>query len=100
MIKAENINEHSTWKEITPGCEIYEGGTSKLIKTGEWRTMHPIIDEEKCMHCLLCVPYCPDSAIPVENGKRMPFDLDHCKGCGICGSVCPYHAITFIEEGR
>ena len=100
MIKAKDINEHSGWRKLTPGCEIYEGGTSKLTITGEWRTMRPIIDETKCMHCLLCSPYCPDSAIPVSGDKRLPFDLDHCKGCGICASVCPYHAIEMVEEGK
>jgi pyruvate ferredoxin oxidoreductase delta subunit len=28
------------------------------------------------------------------------FDLDHCKGCGICASVCPKDAIEMVEEGK
>lgn len=96
--KAENINEQTPWQEITPGGEIYEGGTSKLVKTGEWRSMVVVWEPEKCKQCLLCAPFCPDSSIPVQDGKRGAFDLDHCKGCGICYTVCPFEAIRFEKE--
>lgn len=94
-----NINEKSTWQEITPGLAIYEAATSREFMTGEWRTSTPVVDEDKCRQCLLCVPYCPDSCIPVVDKKRMPIDYDHCKGCGICVKACPFGAIT-MKEGR
>ncbi len=28
------------------------------------------------------------------------FDLDHCKGCGICAAQCPTECIEMVEEGR
>lgn len=99
MKKAENIKETSTWQELTPGCEIYEPGTAAQFSTGEWRTMTPVWHPAKCKQCLLCAPYCPDSSIPVEDGKRKNFDYDHCKGCGICFKVCPFKAISFGKEG-
>jgi pyruvate ferredoxin oxidoreductase delta subunit len=40
----------------------------------------------------------PASAIPVKDGKRLDFDMDHCKGCGICVKACPFKAIEFIKE--
>ncbi len=95
--RAEEINEHSTWQEMTVGCEIYEGGTSRLTKTGEWRSKVPVWHAERCKQCLLCAPYCPDSSIPVAGRKRLDFDFDHCKGCGICYKVCPFHAIDWEE---
>ena len=52
---------------------------------------------DKCRQCLLCAPVCPDSSIPVKNGKRLDFDYDHCKGCGICAKACPFGAITMKE---
>ena len=96
--KAENINEQSPWQEMTPGGEIYEGSTSRLTKTGEWRSNRPVWDPQKCRQCLLCAPFCPDSSIPVKAGKRVDFDYDHCKGCGICWKVCPFEAITMEQE--
>lgn len=100
MIKASSINERSTWEELTPGAEIYEPATSRLVMTGEWRTLTPVLDTEKCRQCLMCVPYCPDCSIPVKEGKRLPTDLDYCKGCGICAKVCPFHAIGMEKEER
>lgn len=98
FIKAETINEQSPWQEMTPGGEIYEGGTSRLTRTGEWRSNRPVWDPQKCRQCLLCAPFCPDSSIPVKDGKRTDFDFDHCKGCGICWKVCPFQAITMEQE--
>lgn len=97
--RAEFINEMTPWQELTEGLQIYESATSRQFHTGEWRTNTPVWDAEKCKHCLLCVPYCPDSSIPVSGGKRQDFDLDHCKGCGICAKACPFTAIT-MKEGK
>lgn len=95
MIKEElhKLGEQVTWHDITEGCNIYIGGTSKYFNTGEWRTDTPVFIAEKCKQCLLCTPACPDSAIPVADKKRLDFDFDHCKGCGICAKVCPFGAI-------
>ena len=60
----------------------------------------PVWESDKCKQCLLCAPFCPDSSIPVQDGKRLGFDLDHCKGCGICWKVCPFQAIHMEEEVR
>ncbi len=97
--KARDIDETTPWQEMTIGGEIYEGGTSALVNTGDWRTMVPVFHAEKCTNCMLCVPYCPDSSIPVKDGKRLDFDFMHCKGCGICYKVCPCKAISLEKEG-
>lgn len=91
----KNINVSCIYKELTPAGNIYGSGNSEQFITGDWRTNRPVWDETKCKQCLLCVPVCPDSSIPVTNSKRIDFDFNHCKGCGICIKVCPFSAIAF-----
>ena len=98
--RAQDINEKITGQEVTTGAEIYEPATSLLVETGDWRVMMPVFKEDKCKHCMLCVPFCPDSSIPVKDGKRLDFDFKHCKGCGICVKVCPFDAIDFVKEEK
>ena len=82
------------WRELTEGMVIAGAGTSREFNTGGWSTDKPVFLEEKCRQCLLCVPVCPDSCIPVVDYKRGEFDYGHCKGCGICVKSCPFGAIT------
>ncbi len=91
------INETTPWEDLTEGLMMFAGGTSKTFHTGEWRTDTPVFLESKCKQCMLCVPVCPDSCIPVVNNRRLQFDYDHCKGCGICAKVCPFDAIVMKE---
>jgi len=100
MIYVKDANLNLTWKEIKTGGTIQEGGTSLQVNTGDWRTMIPAYIKENCKQCLLCFPVCGDSAIPIEDGKRLDFDFKHCKGCGICFKVCPFGAITFEKEDK
>ena len=97
---ANDMTPSVTWKDITPGCNIYEGGTSVTVETGDWRTERPVIDFAKCKQCLLCVPVCPDMSIPVKDGKRGDFNYFFCKGCGVCSNVCPFGAITMVPEEK
>ena len=91
------LDVNCSWKDLTEGMQIYEGGTSKYFNTGEWASIKPVFVEDKCVQCLLCAPCCPDSAIPVKDSRRTAFDYDHCKGCGICVKACKFGAI--IMEG-
>ncbi|SET17625.1 pyruvate ferredoxin oxidoreductase delta subunit [Natronincola peptidivorans] len=94
------INEEIKWKDICPGGTVAYPGSADLFKTGDWRSMKPVFKAGECKQCLLCVPVCPDSSIPVKDKKRLDFDFDHCKGCGVCVKVCPFNAIDFIKEGK
>ena len=86
------------WKELPAGGIIEKGGNAEEYKTGGWRTFKPIIDSEKCINCLQCWINCPDSSIITKDGKFGDFDYDHCKGCGICASVCPVKCIKMEKE--
>ena len=87
------------WQDTVPGAGVVGGGTSYEVETGEWRVDCPEFIEEKCKQCLMCAPACPDSAIPVKDGKRGEFDFAHCKGCGICAKACPFGAIVMHKGG-
>lgn len=74
-------------------------------KTGDWRSLRPVIDRKKCIPmvknkpaCYLCWLYCPEGVI--RAGVEVTIDLDYCKGCGICAEECPPRAISMIREDR
>ncbi len=94
------ITPQTPWKAMPQGGTIIDAGNAHDFKTGDWRSMRPIWLKDKCKQCMLCWPVCPDSSIPVKDGKREDFDFDHCKGCGICVEVCPFDAIDFVGEGK
>jgi 2-oxoacid:acceptor oxidoreductase delta subunit (pyruvate/2-ketoisovalerate family) len=54
-----------------------------------------------CFECDNCYGVCPDNAvIKLGPGKRFRFDLDYCKGCGVCAAECPCGAIEMVPESN
>jgi NAD-dependent dihydropyrimidine dehydrogenase PreA subunit len=55
-----------------------------------------IIDQEICIDCESCIPYCPVEAITLSD-DRVDIDQDLCVECGVClrSAVCPVEA--FVE---
>jgi len=52
-----------------------------------------------CFECDNCYGVCPDNAVTkLGPGKRYQFNLDYCKGCGICVAECPCGAIRMEPE--
>ncbi|MCK4809586.1 MAG: 4Fe-4S binding protein [Candidatus Omnitrophica bacterium] len=86
------------WKEIPIGGLITEAGNAEKYDTGSWRSFKPVMDKDKCINCLFCWIYCPDSSILVSEGKVSGIDYKHCKGCGICAKVCPKKCIEMVKE--
>ncbi|MCD6352218.1 MAG: 4Fe-4S binding protein [Armatimonadetes bacterium] len=85
---------------MAPGGIIPQAGNAVYYETGGWRTYRPVRDDDKCIDCLFCWIYCPDDSIIMrdESVKGLGFDLDHCKGCGICAAVCPTNCIEMKLE--
>jgi len=65
-----------------------------------------IIDESErcfscgqCFNCGNCFMYCPDNAVKISPKTGLyEFDLDFCKGCGLCAKECPCHYIQMTLE--
>lgn len=90
--------EEPTWRELQVGCVISEPGNASQYKTGDWRSMRPVVDKEKCIRCGVCYLFCPDMAIYKNDEGFFVSDLYYCKGCGICARECFTGCISMIPE--
>ena len=52
----------------------------------------PILNDDKCTKCELCVKVCPYFAIDLLD--KITFDENKCFGCGLCISKCPTKALS------
>jgi Na+-translocating ferredoxin:NAD+ oxidoreductase subunit B len=56
-----------------------------------------LIDESRCIGCLMCIEACPVDAI-VGAAKRMHTVLtESCTGCELCLAPCPVDCIDMVE---
>ncbi len=78
---------------------VVPGGTSLEYKTGSWRDQQPVLNMELCKKCGMCESVCPDSAVH-EKSEIYRIDYDYCKGCGLCAYECPANAIQMIPEEK
>ena len=61
------------------------------------RTAVALIDEARCIGCMLCIKACPVDAI-VGAAKRMHTVLTaSCTGCDLCLPPCPVDCIDMVE---
>lgn len=97
-----NVENYDSWKpqDFPEGVCCPVGGNSFEYHTGGWRSMRPVWNPEKCKHCMICWMYCPDSCIQTEGGKMLGIGYDHCKGCGVCVTECPFAALELIPEAQ
>ncbi len=94
------------YDEVPMAGNIIEPGNAKKYLTGGWRAQRPIHNDDTCLWnkngtCGLCWIYCPDMAVKLieENGKySYEYNLDYCKGCGICANQCPTNSIKMEGE--
>lgn len=86
------------WQDLELGTTIKEPGSAAKLRTGDWKSMMPVVDEELCIKCTLCAMYCPEFCISENEEGFFHADLFYCKGCGICAHECPKDAISMVQE--
>jgi Pyruvate/2-oxoacid:ferredoxin oxidoreductase delta subunit len=65
-----------------------------LRKADLCETDKPIINENLCSGCNVCISICPFGAISRNEKGVAQVDEEICKGCAICVAHCPEKAIT------
>ena len=81
--------------QITPAGKVGVGSMSEN-KTGSWKVFQPKYKLNACIMCLTCWWSCPEGCI-YRSGEKLDFDMDYCKGCGICANECPVEAIEMVR---
>jgi Pyruvate/2-oxoacid:ferredoxin oxidoreductase delta subunit len=53
-----------------------------------------------CIACYSCWYFCPDLSVSVNGStsQKISFNLEYCKGCGLCSVSCPRGCITMEIE--
>lgn len=70
-----------------------------ILDTASWRVFRPVLNEEKCIGCGLCLAFCPVNSIHKSGEGKFEVTYDYCKGCGICANECKKGAIEMVPEG-
>jgi thioredoxin reductase (NADPH) len=60
-------------------------------------SLHPLIDENRCIGCGSCVTACPEqSVLGLIHGKAVLIEASQCIGHGACKTACPTRAIELV----
>lgn len=79
-------------KNIGMGCGSRKG------KMEMHSASKPVIDEEKCVSCGMCIRYCPEKAIAYNKNLNAQIDYKKCIGCGQCVASCHYGAAKAVYD--
>ncbi|MHA1728342.1 MAG: ATP-binding protein [Promethearchaeota archaeon] len=53
------------------------------------------IDEDKCIHCGVCIALCNTGALYFDEEFHRKFNENDCVGCMLCVDACPRNAIIY-----
>jgi thioredoxin reductase (NADPH) len=71
---------------------------AEALATGmaEPPSLHPVVDNLRCIGSGSCVRACPEQAIGIINGKAVLTNGSACIGHGACLTACPVEAIKLV----
>ena len=82
--------------ELTGAEENLQKGLDFLQETEiivELLAQDIVRDDDECVHCGLCVAYCPTGALYYEPPHMtVQYDNTSCVACEECVRICPTHA--------
>lgn len=96
MNRPKTVNYSLSGKLKDIPLPIAVPGNLLTVNAG-FRSFKPVIDNEKCVNCMMCYVMCPDGTI-YREGDIFRIDYDFCKGCGICAEECKMKAIEMVPE--
>jgi Pyruvate/2-oxoacid:ferredoxin oxidoreductase delta subunit len=73
--------------------QAHRAGTPMLASSGYVSQ----VDEDLCIGCGDCVPYCQFEALEVVDGYNHVV-YEKCMGCGVCTSKCDQGALSLVED--
>lgn len=61
---------------------------------------YPVIDEEKCVECGICVANCKHGVYKQDSMRPIVLYPENCMdGCEFCMKLCPQAAINYVGRG-
>jgi len=87
------------FKTCFSGCPI-DCMRAREMDLGFQGMVEPMLVEENCTFCGLCVKACQDDALHMEEGELPVRDLDRCIGCGDCIKACAFDSMVQKRVGH
>ena len=83
MEKYKTQGMYPKWYELALGADIIYPGSSRRLRTGEWRSERPVWEylgeNTGCIQCGVCVIFCPEGCIKMKPLRETSYDLSKIK---------------------
>jgi Pyruvate/2-oxoacid:ferredoxin oxidoreductase delta subunit len=94
-VKVLNLSDYSPADLMAQVDQIRS--ESKAVQHGVWKSWFPVIDYDRCTHCMQCLSFCLFGVYGVDSERHIEVqNREQCKThCPACARVCPEAAILF-----